>query len=79
MITHQQYRSVDEVRAAFRCAKAKRLQRANAAAIEYRRRLGLSQIEMAARFGVSRTTLQRVEAGLGSVPAAMRAAMKGAM
>lgn len=75
MIAHQQYRSVDEVRAAFRGAKAKMLQPANAAVIEYRRQLGLSQIEMAALFGLSRSTLQKIEAGLRSVPAALRAAM----
>jgi DNA-binding XRE family transcriptional regulator len=79
MIAHQQYRSVDEVRAAFRGAKAKMLRPANAAAIEYRLRLGLSQAKMAALFGLSRSTLQRIEAGSRSVPPAMRAAMKGAM
>jgi DNA-binding XRE family transcriptional regulator len=71
----QKYRSVAEIRGAFVGQRRKLLPQANARILQRRRDLDLSQADMAARHGVSKSFWQQMELGKKSVPAAILQAM----
>lgn len=72
----QQYRTIAEIRGAVQAQKVKAMKAPNAAAIAYRKSLGLSQPAMAERMGVSVSTWKKIETGLRSVPESLRPMMR---
>lgn len=72
------YRSVAEIRAALGTDKSKPpLRASNAAARKYRAALGLTQQQMAERFGLAPRTIRNYEQGRQGVSPAVMMAMKG--